>query len=154
MRAVILAAGLCSRLRPHSDGLPKGLLPLGNSTPLDRQVAILRAAGIADIAMVIGYCADRLREHFGKDMIKFIENPAYASTGSVFSLFLARAFAEHDSAASAILDYGYDVQAGDANGPPRLHPRSARHDHRSTFKLVQDKDMVNVRRRPRSYCSA
>ena len=38
MRAVILAGGFATRLRPLTDNLPKSLLPLGNGAVIDEQM--------------------------------------------------------------------------------------------------------------------
>ena len=92
--AVILAAGICSRLGAHAAEKPKGLLPLGSSTSLDRQVTMLREAGIQDIGIVVGFCAETVRRHFAGGAVTLIDNPDYASPNSLYSLWLARAFAE------------------------------------------------------------
>jgi choline kinase len=112
VRAIILAAGLSSRLRPHTQNIPKGLLSLGNSTCLDRTVSILREVGISEIAMVIGYCADIMREHLSGDGITFIENTEYASTNSVYSLWSARAFVEKDSDGFVVVNSDLVFKAG------------------------------------------
>lgn len=112
MKAIILAAGLSSRLRPHTQDIPKGLLSLGNSTCLDRTVSILRELGISEIAMVIGYCADVMREHLAGDGITFIENKEYASTNSVFSLWSARGFVEKDEDGFVVVNSDLVFKAG------------------------------------------
>jgi CTP:molybdopterin cytidylyltransferase MocA len=53
--AVILAAGYSSRM-----GAFKPLLPFGDTTVLERAVALFRGAGIEDIRVVIGHCATEL----------------------------------------------------------------------------------------------
>src|SRR5262245_58912464 len=45
--AVVLAAGLGTRLRPLSDLLPKALVPVGNVPLLDRALQRLSAAGLS-----------------------------------------------------------------------------------------------------------
>jgi choline kinase len=92
VRAVILAAGVSSRLGSHSVSIPKGLLPLGDSTCLDRTLSILRQVGINDIAITIGYRADVMRRHFAGGAVTLIENPEYATSNSMFSLWCARDF--------------------------------------------------------------
>ena len=61
MRGIILAAGKGSRLNGNSPESPKCLTQLGGETLVERQIRLLRGAGIEDIAMVIGCQSDRGR---------------------------------------------------------------------------------------------
>ena len=56
---------------------------------MERQIETLRSAGIADVAVVIGCQADRVRRSCGGD-VQFIENSRFAQTNSLYSLWLAR----------------------------------------------------------------
>ena len=56
-RAVLLAAGRGSRLRPHTDTVPKPLLPWRGRPTLDHLVDALEAAGIRRIVLVTGHLA-------------------------------------------------------------------------------------------------
>ena len=89
MRAIILAAGKGSRLNGNSVELPKCLTVLGGLTLIERQIGVLRAAGVDDIAVVVGCQADQVRQHCGND-VAYIENTRYAETNSMYSLWLAR----------------------------------------------------------------
>jgi choline kinase len=91
MKAVILAAGLGSRLLPHTELRPKCLLKIGGHTILEYQVAALRQCGITDIAIVVGYQGDKIRAHLSTP-VTYLENTDYASTGSSYSLWLTREF--------------------------------------------------------------
>ncbi len=55
MRAIIIAAGTGSRLRPLTNGLPKCMLQLRGKTLLQRQLEVFKACGIKDIALIKGY---------------------------------------------------------------------------------------------------
>jgi choline kinase len=60
---LVLAAGAGRRLAPHTDALPKTLVPVdGERTILDIALGNLKAAGIDDVAVVTGYAADAVRE--------------------------------------------------------------------------------------------
>jgi choline kinase len=89
MRAVILAAGLGSRLLPHTETRPKCLLKVGGRTILEYQLAALRQCGITDVVLVVGYQREKIREHLDVP-VTYIENSEYASTGSSYSLWLTR----------------------------------------------------------------
>ena len=67
----------------------KCLLRLGEITLLERQISYLRASGIGDIAVVVGFQAERVRQA-GGPQIEYIENPIFAETNSMYSLWLAR----------------------------------------------------------------
>jgi L-glutamine-phosphate cytidylyltransferase len=90
MRAIILAAGRGSRLNSHLGDGPKALLRVGGVTLVERQVRTLQEAGLREIVVVVGCEADRVRQHCGAG-ITYVENPEYASTNSLYSLWLARA---------------------------------------------------------------
>ena len=49
MKAMILAAGLGTRLRPHTNDRPKALVKIGGRTLLEITIARLRAFGIDEI---------------------------------------------------------------------------------------------------------
>ncbi len=88
MRAVILAAGMGTRLSPLTDACPKCLVPVGNKALVDHQIEALRAAGVDDIVLVIGYEADQVRNYFGTS-VRYVENADYLTTNSIYSLHLA-----------------------------------------------------------------
>lgn len=89
MRAVILAAGRGSRLNGGEPDRPKCLVEIGGVSLLDRQIDALRACGLRDIAVVVGCEAARVRAACGPG-IRFVENPDFAATNSLYSLWLAR----------------------------------------------------------------
>lgn len=100
MKAVFLAAGEGTRLRPLTDDRPKPLVELGGTSLLERNVETLATAGITDVTVVTGYRADDVRER-GFDTV---HNPAYAETDMVHSLFAARdAFPEEED---LLVSYG------------------------------------------------
>ena len=90
MRAIILAAGRGSRLNGHVHDGPKALLRVGSASLIQRQIRALREAGIADVTVVVGCEADRVREHCGPG-ITYVENGEFATTNSLYSLWMARA---------------------------------------------------------------
>jgi Predicted sugar nucleotidyltransferases len=73
---------------------PKCLVQLGQRTILDHQIDALRAVGICDITVIGGYRYDRLAAHVmamsPDQRPHLIENPFWATTNSIGSVWLAR----------------------------------------------------------------
>ncbi len=94
MQAVILAAGVASRLRPLTDNCPKCLLKIDGTTLLERTIDAIVGAGINEITVVTGYLQDMivsfLNEHYPDLVFHFIHNDIYSSTNNIYSLWLAR----------------------------------------------------------------
>jgi choline kinase len=89
MRGVILAAGKGSRLNGSAGDKPKCLVEAGGETLLERHIRTLRRAGIDDIVVVAGCQAARVRAICGG--VTIVENPRFAETNSLYSLWTARA---------------------------------------------------------------
>lgn len=89
-RAVILAAGNGSRMGALTSDRPKPMLTVGRRTLIDRSIAALECAGIRDITVVAGYQQQVLRGHL-EGRVRFVENPHYRQTNSLYSLWLAAA---------------------------------------------------------------
>jgi len=64
--AMILAAGLGTRMRPLTLDLPKALVPLGAETLIDRAIARLAKAGISRIVVNIHHHAGLLTDHLAE----------------------------------------------------------------------------------------
>lgn len=86
MKAIILAAGEGSRLGKLSEDKPKCLIDIEDNTLLDIQINTLHVCGIEDISIVRGYKGDKI----DVPGLKYYENPDYASTNMLHSLFCAR----------------------------------------------------------------
>src|SRR5205823_13632211 len=94
MRAIILAAGKGSRLEPACGETVKCLIGLGGITLIERQLRYLRASGISEIAVVVGFQAECIWCACGHDVV-YIDNPIFADTNRIYSLWLARNFFGH-----------------------------------------------------------
>ena len=106
-KAVIVAAGLSSRLYPLTLEKPKGLLPLGETTILQRSINIIRSLGITDIAVVIGYKDQMMQEQLsGVD--KFIYNPFYKQCNNLGSCWMAHEYIGNDPFLYMHGDLAYD----------------------------------------------
>ena len=67
MKAMILAAGLGTRLRPLTDHRPKGLVEVAGRTLLEITLARLRTFGISDVIINVHYLADMILEYLQKN---------------------------------------------------------------------------------------
>ena len=103
MKAIILSAGQGSRLLPLTQDRPKCLLDIGGRSIIEHQVDLLVAEGIRQITVVIGYMGLKVREVLGSRVV-YCENDLFASTSSMYSLWLAR-----DAAADGFLVVNSDV---------------------------------------------
>jgi len=65
MKAVILAAGEGSRMRPLTYTRPKVMLPIANRPILEHLLIEAREAGIGEFIFVVGYCDEPVRGYFG-----------------------------------------------------------------------------------------
>jgi len=65
MKAMILAAGLGTRMRPLTDNLPKPLLPLGDSTIIEQHLYKLADIGISEVVINTCYLAEKIEQHLG-----------------------------------------------------------------------------------------
>lgn len=100
MNAVILAAGTGKRLRPITNNLPKGFIPLDGSPFIYRSLKNLKSAGITDVIMVIGYMKSYFKEKLGNNYygvdITYVLNKEYETTGSMYSLSQTEGVTEDD----------------------------------------------------------
>jgi mannose-1-phosphate guanylyltransferase len=65
MKAVVLAGGEATRLRPLTCNTPKIMVPVLNRPFLEHFVDYLKGQGIADIVLATGKSSDRIRGYFG-----------------------------------------------------------------------------------------
>ena len=115
MKAIILAAGTASRLRPLTLHTPKSLLKVGERTLLQRSMDALVANGIREFCIVTGYLhemiEDFVRQTYGDSIsVTFIYNEVYETTNNIYSLWLARLEAEGQEVLLLDSDLLYDGQ--------------------------------------------
>ena len=90
MRAIILAAGLGTRLRPMTDNTPKALIKVKDKPLVEYQIEYLKEKGIDEIIIVVGYLHeqfDYLKEKYG---VKLVFNEKYAEYNNFYSLYLVK----------------------------------------------------------------
>jgi choline kinase len=90
--AVILVAGIGSRLRPITDTRPKALAPVGDETILGRAVRLLLEFGVSRLILATGYREDAVRAALAdlQSEVVYCPNPRYDSTQNSVSLALCK----------------------------------------------------------------
>lgn len=91
--AVILAAGIGSRLSPLTDTCPKSLLLVGGSPILQRMIHNCLNCGISEFVIVLGHRADEIKQFventFLNIHVTYVINDLYRETNTGYSLMLA-----------------------------------------------------------------
>lgn len=91
LRAVVMAGGFGTRLRPLTDDLPKPMLPVGSKPLLELIVNQLREAGIKHVNVATHYRGDLIAEHFkdGQDFgvdIRYVREDQPLGTAGALGL--------------------------------------------------------------------
>jgi L-glutamine-phosphate cytidylyltransferase len=90
MKAIIMAAGVGSRLSKHFDGIPKCCIKFQGESLIRRSVSILNEYNINDITIVVGYSKETIIKELHGKKVNFNYNPFYRVTNSIASLWFAR----------------------------------------------------------------
>ncbi|CEJ74623.1 lic-1 operon protein [[Clostridium] sordellii] len=92
MRAILLAAGMGTRLRPLTLTTPKSLVEVNGKPMLERQIEFLREIDIDEIIVVTGYLNEKfeyLREKYG---VKLIHNEKFDIYNNIYTMYLVREY--------------------------------------------------------------
>ena len=92
-RAIIMAAGTGTRMRPVTEATPKPLIRVNGVRMIDTVIQALHQNGIREIYIVVGY----LKEQFqcltqAYPGITLIDNPYYDTCNNIASLYVARQY--------------------------------------------------------------
>ena len=96
MKAIILAAGQGTRLRPLTDDRPKCMVEYKGKSIITTILETMHNCGIEDIAIVGGYKIDVLKEYLKDQTIVFFENKEYEKTNMVSTFFCAKEWMDDD----------------------------------------------------------
>lgn len=90
-KAVILAAGKGCRLKEIVGNDPKGLLKIGGREIIKRSLDMILSCGIKEIILVTGFSKERYYKALNAEypFIRYENNDAFGTTGSMHSFFLA-----------------------------------------------------------------
>jgi len=94
MQAIILAAGMGKRLKELTKENTKCMVEVNGVSLIDRMLHQIEKQDVSRIIIVVGYEGKKLIEFITslhiKNPITFIENPIYAKTNNIYSLYLAK----------------------------------------------------------------
>ncbi len=88
MRAIILAAGVGSRLRPITLTMPKSLIKINNKPLIETQIEYLKELKIKDIVVVVGYLAEKFAYLKDKYDVKIVFNEFYDVYNNIYTMKL------------------------------------------------------------------
>lgn len=99
-RAIILSGGLAKRLRPLSCNIPKPLIPIVNKPVIERQILLLKSAGVKEIVLAVSVMEDAIKNYFEQGE-KLDINIYYTTEkhpkGTAGALKLAESFLKDDN---------------------------------------------------------
>lgn len=90
MRAILLAAGMGTRLRPLTLETPKSLVKVNNKPMLETQVEYLREKGIEEIIVVTGYLSEKFDYLKKKYNVKLVHNDKYNVYNNIYTMYLVK----------------------------------------------------------------
>jgi NDP-sugar pyrophosphorylase family protein len=83
----ILAGGLATRLRPHSETIPKSLIEVAGRPFAEHQLVLLRGHGVERVVFCVGHLGEQVRDtlgdgsRFGLDLRYAFDGPRLLGTG-------------------------------------------------------------------------
>ena len=92
MRAIILAAGMGTRLRPLTLTTPKPLIPVQEEPMIERQIQFLHEKGIKDIIVVTGYLKESFNFLKEKYDVQLIHNEYYSEYNNLYTMYLVKEY--------------------------------------------------------------
>lgn len=99
MKAVILAAGIGSRLRPLTTDIPKCMVEVNGVKIIEQQIKSLLKNNINNILVIVGYKQEKIRKYLQENFsfVNIIENEKYLETNNMYSMSLAKEFVNKES---------------------------------------------------------
>jgi mannose-1-phosphate guanylyltransferase/phosphomannomutase len=137
MKAVVMAGGEGSRLRPLTSRRPKPLAPVANKPVMEHIVDLLRRHGVSDIVSTLHYLADEIESYFGDGsdfgvrMSYVVEDTPLGTAGAV------------KMAEPLLSDAPFVVISGDALTDLDLGALAAAHAASGAFATITLKRVTN-----------
>jgi len=92
MRAILMAAGMGTRLRPLTENTPKSLIEVNGMSLLERQIINLKEAGIDEIIVLTGYLNEKFDEIVKKYSLIKVINDKYDVYNNIYTMYLVREY--------------------------------------------------------------
>ncbi|MCR5621986.1 MAG: NTP transferase domain-containing protein [Treponema sp.] len=115
MQAIILAAGMGTRIPQYTQIIPKCMIKINGKPMLEHTVDALRDAGVTKITIGLGYKAEVIQDFIEKTYrddtslsFGYIENPIYDETNNIYSLYLMKDIFSQDDTLLLESDLIYD----------------------------------------------
>jgi choline kinase len=147
MKAVILAAGCATRLRPHSDDTPKTLLPVGGVPILRRTITSLLRCGFDQFVIGTGYLEHMVpaavASWFPSLDVTYVSNKDFRTTNNAYSLLLCRPHVEGEGFLLIDGDVVFDLSVVEElveRGPDCLAVRSVGEIGLEEVKVTADNE--------------
>ena len=113
IKAVILAAGVGSRIRPLTDNCPKSLLMINGKTILEMMISHIQKCGISEVVFVLGYLQDQIKDYvktqFPDLVAHYITNKKYKETNTGYSLLLTKDLVQDSTFIKFDADVVFDI---------------------------------------------
>lgn len=90
MRAILLAAGMGTRLRPITLETPKPLIKINGMSMIERQIEALKSIGIDEIIVVTGYLKEKFNFLKDKYNVTLVHNDKYDKYNNIYTMYLVK----------------------------------------------------------------
>lgn len=94
MRAILMAAGMGTRLRPLTENTPKSLIEVNGMSLLERQIINLKQIGIDEIIVLTGYLHEKFDDLVEKYKLIKVVNDKYDIYNNIYTMYLVREYLE------------------------------------------------------------
>lgn len=90
MRAILLAAGMGTRLRPLTINTPKSLVVVNGKPMIETQIEYLQEIGVEKIIIVTGYLNEKFNYLKSKYGVTLVHNDKYEQYNNIYTMYLVK----------------------------------------------------------------
>ena len=92
MKAIILAAGMGTRISKFIEEKPKCMVDVGGKTLIRYTIDLLKRKGVSEIVVAVGYKAEYVMEELKDCSVNFAYNPFFDITNGIASMWFAKEY--------------------------------------------------------------
>lgn len=144
MRAILLAAGMGTRLRPLTLETPKSLTIVNNDPLIERQIRFLKECGVEEIIVITGYLKEKFEYLVDKFGVKLVNNDKYDKYNNIYTMYLAKDYLED----SYVIDADVYINRNFLIGDPKssLYFSAYRENFKNEWKIGfnDDKEIKSI----------